>query len=335
MSGVENRHVSDSDIDVRLDRWLRRSYPGLTQGKVEKLLRTGQIRVDGHRAKAAHRLSAGQVIRVPPLALSDNDGAGAGRTKEKRSRNSESRPEDAARLKEMILYRDDDVIVLNKPAGLAAQGGTGISRSVDGMLGALADGNERPKLVHRLDRDTAGVLVLARSTAVARQLSSAFRGRSVRKIYWAITRGIPDPAEGVIDAPLGKSGGSRERMEVDEADGRRAVTLYRTIDRAGKIAAWVALWPRTGRTHQLRAHCAAIGTPILGDGKYGGSAAFIEGDGLARKVHLLARRVVLPHPSGRGVVDVTAPVPDHMAAAFETFGLDPREAPADPFPEET
>lgn len=332
MSGVVTRLVGESEGDARLDRWLRRLYPGLTQGRVEKMLRTGQIRVDGRRIKSAHRLSPGETVRLPPLDAADSAARSAPR---RDTVNDGQRTADADQLRAMTLYRDDHVIVLNKPAGLAVQGGTSVARSVDGMLDALTEKGERPRLVHRLDRDTAGVLVLARTADVARNLTTAFRGRSVRKIYWGLVRGIPEPADGVIDAPLGKSGGSREKMEIDEADGRRAVTLFRTLDRAGKVVAWLALWPRTGRTHQIRAHCAAIGTPILGDGKYGGREAFVESEGVARQVHLLARRIVLPHPGGRGVLDVTAPMPEHMVAAFDAFGLNQRDARSDPFPDET
>ena len=342
MNTVESRVVGDGEGETRLDRWLRRLYPGLTQGRVEKMLRTGQIRVDGRRIKSSHRLSPGEVVRLPPFEPGDADkSATRRRVSSHRADDGDDgkRAADADRIKAMTLYKDDAVLVLNKPAGLAVQGGTSVSRSVDGMLDAVAEegaeGGGRPRLVHRLDRDTAGVLVLARTPEAARRLTAAFRGRSVRKIYWGLVRGIPEPADGVIDAPLNKSGGSREKMEIDESDGRRAITLFRTLDRAGKVVAWLALWPRTGRTHQIRAHCAAIGTPILGDGKYGGREAFVDSEGLARKVHLLARRIVLPHPGGRGMIDVTAPLPDHMTAAFDVFGLNPRDAPADPFPDET
>ncbi len=337
MNTVESRVVGDGDGETRLDRWLRRLYPGLTQGRVEKMLRTGQIRVDGRRIKGGHRLSPGEVVRLPPLDDVDSNASPARRVQTRPVDHGDDarRTADADRIKAMTLYKDDAVLVLNKPAGLAVQGGTSVSRSVDGMLDAVAEGGERPRLVHRLDRDTAGVLVLARTPQAARHLTAAFRGRSVRKIYWGLVRGIPEPADGVIDAPLNKSGGSREKMEIDESDGRRAITLFRTLDRAGRVVAWLALWPRTGRTHQIRAHCAAIGTPILGDGKYGGREAFVDSEGLARKVHLLARRIVLPHPGGRGMIDVTAPLPDHMTAAFDVFGLNARDAPADPFPDET
>ena len=325
MSGVETVEVSADDDDIRLDRWFRRRYPGLKHGALEKALRTGQIRVDGKRAKANIRLSAGQQIRVPPQAAAP---AIETRTREIRKPDAA----DAAFIQSMVIYRDNDVIALNKPPGLAVQGGTKTTRHIDAMLDALRYGaKERPKLVHRLDRDTSGVLLLARSANVAARLGKAFQGRSVRKIYWALVAGVPAMKQGRIDLPLGKRPGPRgERMMADEEEGKNAITLYSVVETAGQTASWLALWPLTGRTHQLRVHCAAIDHPVAGDGKYGGEAAFLPGDGVARQLHLHARELRLPHPSGRGELHVTADLPPHMAETWDLFGFD-RNYSGDPF----
>lgn len=311
---------------MRLDRWFRQHYSGLGHGRLEKLLRTGQVRVDGRRAKAGQRLEAGQAIRVPPLDVA----------MAKSSRPARRAPSDADSelARSIVLYRDDAVIVVNKPAGLAVQGGAKTSRHLDGMLDALRFGSdERPRLVHRLDRDTSGVLILARTAAAARSLTASFRGKKAAKLYWAATAGVPDRDEGIIDlaiskrAGAGRSGG--EAVAPDPDAGQKAATAFRVIDRAGSRAAFVALWPKTGRTHQLRVHCAAIGHPILGDGKYGGPTAFPGGDGIARRLHLHARRLVLPHPTGRSQIDVIAPLPDHMADTWKMLGFSTRSDAAD------
>lgn len=323
MSGVQTIPVAADDGELRLDRWFRRHFPGLGHGRLEKLLRTGQIRIDGKRARAGDRIAPGQLIRVPPLG---NDSSAA-----PRSEPLAPRPRDIAMLQRAVLHRDDDVIVIDKPPGLAVQGGTNTERHLDAMLDALRfDAKERPRLVHRLDRDTSGVLVLARSAAAAAKLAAAFRDKATRKLYWAAVVGLPKPRRGRIDQPLAKlPGPAGERVAPDEEDGKRAVTYYRTVSHAHDKLAWVALQPVTGRTHQLRAHCAAIGTPILGDGKYGAAAAHPAGVPNARKLHLHARALSLPHPAGGWLV-VTAPLPAHMRETWAFFGFDEAED-ADPF----
>ncbi len=310
MTGVETREVAPDDGDVRLDRWFRRHFPALGHVQLQKLLRTGQVRVDGGRAKASQRLAAGQRVRVPPLPTV------APRPEPRRAPAST----EAERLKARVLHRDATMIVIDKPAGLAVQGGTNQTTHLDAMLDALRfDAKERPRLVHRLDRDTSGVLVLARTAAAARELGALFKSRAVTKVYWAVVVGVPRPSEGKIDLPLAKRparGG--ERVAVDEDEGKRAVTHYRVLDAAGKQVALVELEPRTGRTHQLRAHMAALGTPILGDGKYGGRAAFLPGAELAKRLHLHARSITLP--DGR---TVTAPLPPHMRESLKDLGLEP------------
>jgi 23S rRNA pseudouridine955/2504/2580 synthase len=292
---------------------------------LEKFLRTGQLRVDGKRAKSNLRLSEGQQIRIPPqVAASESEAP----------RRDDRKPDarEAAFVQSLVIYRDDDVIALNKPSGLAVQGGTKTVRHIDAMLDALRFGSkERPRLVHRLDRDTSGVLLLARSVNVAARLGKAFQGRDVRKIYWALAVGVPDRDEGRIDMPLGKRPGPRgERMMHDEQEGKSAVTLYSVVERAGKAASWLALWPLTGRTHQLRVHCAAIGHPVAGDRKYGGEDAFLPGEGVAHRLHLHARELRLPHPSGRGELRITAELPPHMVESWDLFGFD-RNYAGDPF----
>jgi 23S rRNA pseudouridine955/2504/2580 synthase len=322
MSGVQTIAVAADDGEIRLDRWFRRHFPGLGHGRLEKLLRTGQVRVDGHRAKAGDRVAPGQVVRVPPLGdLSQPP---------PRSAPPALRPGDSAMLERAVLHMDDDIIVIDKPPGLAVQGGTNTERHLDAMLDALRFGGDRPRLVHRLDRDTSGVLVLARSSAVAAKLAQSFRDKATRKIYWAAVVGQPKPRQGRIDQPLAKlPGPAGERVVPDDEDGKRAVTWYRTVSHAGDKLAWLALQPITGRTHQLRAHCAAIGTPVLGDGKYGGAAAHPAGMPNARKLHLHARALSLPHPRGGRLV-VTAPLPPHMKETWAFFGFDEGEE-ADPF----
>jgi 23S rRNA pseudouridine955/2504/2580 synthase len=329
MTGVQTLAVADDEAELRLDRWFQRRFPGLGHGRLSKFLRTGQVRVDGKRVEGSLRLEVGMLIRVPPL--DDKDLAPRADTVAvKRA----PPPKELAALQSAVLYRDADVLIIDKPAGLAVQGGTGIDVSVDSMLDALRfDGRERPKLVHRLDRDTSGVLVLARSARAAKWLTAAFKARETEKTYWAILNGVPKPGRGKIDIPLAKVPGPLgEKMVEDEDAGKRAVTLYTVLDRAADRAAWVALAPLTGRTHQLRAHCAALGTPILGDGKYGGRSAFIEGPGIAKRLHLHARSIRLETPEGRAV-EATAPLPPHMINTFNAFGFDAELAPEDPFEE--
>lgn len=315
---VQLRKVGPDEADTRLDRWLRRHHPALTQGALQKMLRTGQIRVDGKRAEANTRLAAGQEVRIPPLPEGPApDAPRAPRPVDERQ---------AQALLAMVLHQDPHVLVIDKPHGLPVQGGPGIAKHLDGMLDALRlDAEDRPRLVHRLDRDTSGVLVLGRSAAAAAKLAAAFRGRDVQKTYWAVVVGEPEPPEGRIDLALAKQGGPRgERtraLDPEEAgEGARAITDFRTLDAARRRAAWLELRPLTGRTHQLRVHCAeGLGTPILGDGKYGGADAHM--DGLPGALHLHARALRLPHPAG-GWLEVAAPLPAHMKETFGFFGFE-------------
>jgi len=306
-----------ADGDIRLDRWFKRHYPTLTHGHLQKLLRTGQVRLDGKRAQASDRVQPGQTVRVPPLG----DVAPA-----REPQPAPPRPEEAKALQAAVIYRDADVIALNKPAGLAVQGGTGVDRHLDGLLDALRfDAGERPRLVHRLDRDTSGVLLLARSARAAAELAAGFRAKTTRKIYWAAVVGLPKPREGKIDLPLAKlQGRLGERVMPDEDDGKPAITRYQVVSHAGDKLSWLALMPITGRTHQLRAHCVALGTPILGDGKYGGRASRPEGVPEPRKLHLHARTLILPRPDG-SVLKLTAPLPAHMKATWRFIGFEEAE----------
>jgi 23S rRNA pseudouridine955/2504/2580 synthase len=315
MTGVDIVTVRPEDGAGRLDRWFRRHYPGLSHGRLEKLLRTGQIRVDGRRARAGDPVAPGQTIRVPPLPeppAAPSEAAAKPRV----------RPQDVAMLRDAVLYRDDWAVVVNKPAGLAVQGGSNTERHVDALLDGLRfDSSERPRLVHRLDKDTSGVLLIARNAAAAAFFARAFRDKTTRKIYWAIVAGLPRPVQGRIDLGLAKGGGpGRERVHADPEEGKSAVTYYRVVDHAGSRATWLALLPVTGRTHQLRAHCAALGTPILGDGKYGGSAAQLPGGAAAHQLHLHARSLEIPRPDG-GTIQVSAPLPPHMQRMWEFFGF--------------
>jgi 23S rRNA pseudouridine955/2504/2580 synthase len=312
MTAVQTLSVAPDEAELRLDRWFRRHFPQIGHGRLEKLLRTGQLRVDGRRAKSNQRLEPGQLIRVPPLP----DGPAPA----DRPAISDA---DIKFLRDAIIHMDDDVIVLNKPPGLPVQGGTGITRHLDGMLDALAfDLPERPKLVHRLDKDTSGILLLGRTVSATAKLAASFRSREARKCYWALTVGVPVPRMGRIDAPLAKLPGvHRERMAVDDDEGKHAITWYRVVAAAHKKAAWLELEPRTGRTHQLRAHCALLHTPIQGDSLYGGDTPMLTGAGISRKLHLHARAIRLPHPRG-GILEAVAPLPAHMVSSFDTFGFE-------------
>jgi 23S rRNA pseudouridine955/2504/2580 synthase len=305
--------VDDKDGSLRLDRWFRRHYPGLGHGQLEKLLRTGRIRVDGKRVRSGDRVEPGQAIRIPPLS---------GDVRPVRSVPRRVQPADEAMLQAAILHCDEAVIVLNKPPGLAVQGGTATERHLDGLLDMLRFGHdERPRLVHRLDKETSGILIVARSAAAAAFLTRAFREKATCKIYWAVGVGLPKLPQGRVDLALAKTPGrGGERVRPDTEEGRQAVTYYRVIDSAGTRASWLALMPVTGRTHQLRAHCAAIGTPVLGDAKYGSAAAHIAGVPGSRRLHLHARALSIPHPLG-GTLQIRAPLPPHMQRTWEFFGF--------------
>jgi 23S rRNA pseudouridine955/2504/2580 synthase len=316
--------IAADDDGIRLDRWFKRHLPQIGFATVSRWARTGQIRVDGKRAKPDDRLETGQMLRVPP------GGDAAQRAPKQRRELSE---EEIERADAMVISQDRAAIVLNKPPGLATQGGTKTHDHVDGLLDAFIpmdkENGPRPRLVHRLDKDTSGVLLIARTPGSAAFFSKRFSGRSARKVYWALVAGVPDIAEGTIDAPIAKQPGTGgEKMYVDEAGGQAAKTRYRVVDRAGNRAAWVELQPLTGRTHQLRVHMAAIGHPIVGDGKYGGQDAFLTGS-ISRKLHLHARRLIIDHPDG-SPLDVTAELPDHFAASMAQLGFDPADSDAAP-----
>jgi 23S rRNA pseudouridine955/2504/2580 synthase len=336
---VAHLDVTEDEAGMRLDRWFKLRFPQLPLSHLNKIVRKGEVRVAGKRAETSTRLEAGQSIRVPPLDI----GAVAAKPRASASEG------DAALIRAMVLYEDRGVIVLNKPYGLAVQGGSGTTRHIDGMLGALADKNgERPALVHRLDRDTSGVLLIAKTRKIAADLGEIFRSRGAKKIYWAMVEGVPKPSQGRISLFLAKGeamGENRaprkgdradlERMRVakhGEVDARHSLTLYATVDKVAPRLAWLSMRPITGRTHQLRAHCEAIGHPIVGDPKYNRRPANDPArndplralpPGLESKLHLLARRLILPHPKG-GLIDVTAPLPAHMQKSFDMFGFDPK-----------
>ncbi len=310
--------VSEDDDGIRLDRWFKRHLPDANFNLVSRWARTGQLRVDGKRAAPGDRLETGQILRVPPAEAAPAEGSG-GRPK----RIIEPLTQDEAEfVREMVLAKGRDWFMLNKPPGLATQGGTKTVQHLDRLLDGLADDDgQRPKLVHRLDKDTSGVLLVARSARAAGHFSKAFSGRTARKVYWALIVGVPSAEEGLIDAPLAKQPGTGgEKMHVDEENGLPAKTRYRLIDRAGNRAAWVELQPLTGRTHQLRAHMAAIGHPIVGDAKYGGAEAFLTG-GISRKLHLHARRLKIEGLDGKPI-DYTAEMPAHFAESLATLGFE-------------
>lgn len=310
--------VEQDEAGIRLDRWFKRHFPETSHGQLEKMLRTGQIRVGGKRAEASTRLDAGQEIRIPPQ-LQEGQGADGQKTVAAQERSAR----DASDIKKLILFEDEDLWVLNKPAGLAVQGGTGLKTSIDGMLASLAsEKHGKPKLVHRLDRDTSGVLLIARTPFAATRLSESFRQRETRKIYWGITQGVPKPEQGRIEAALVRQGETMVVARAGDEEAKNAITLYQNLDRAEFRAAFVAMWPVTGRTHQLRVHLAHIGTPLLGDRLYGPPMpeSFPQ-DALGKGLHLHARRLIIPHPR-RGVLDVTAPLGPDMKKTWKWFGFD-------------
>ena len=356
---------------MRLDRWFHVHYPDLGFGHLQKLIRSGQVRIDGGRAKTNTRLSPGQAVRVPPVSgapgqgesdTGQTGGEGGSRVGRRGAAEKPSGPAtlrgpprrdmpvprrdagavssrregslahggDADFLRSLLLHEDDEVFVFNKPAGLAVQGGSGLTRHVDAMLDALRDRKgQKPRLVHRLDRDTSGVLVVARTRLAAQKLAGSFRSRSTRKIYWALVKGVPKPRQGRISTWLAKQAGPEgDRMRVarhgaDEAS--HAVTLYSVVEKAGHTLAWLSLRPVTGRTHQLRAHAAHIGHPIIGDAKYfSAEESWDLPGGIQKKLHLHARRIVIPHPAG-GSLDVTAPLPPHMQQTWNLLGFDADE----------
>lgn len=326
--------VGEDDDGIRLDRWFKRNLPQIGFATVSRWARTGQIRVDGKRVKPEDRLEAGQMLRVPP----GGEDQPTARIPAPRIRALS--PEQIAEAHAMVIRETPAAIVLNKPPGLATQGGSKTTKHVDGLLDAFVTGEKtpRPRLVHRLDKDTSGVLLIARTPGAAASFSKRFASRSARKVYWALVVGVPQLSEGVIDAPLAKQPGTGgEKMHIDEENGAAAKTRYRVVDRAGQRAAWVELEPLTGRTHQLRVHMAAIGHPIVGDGKYGGPDAFLTG-AISRKMHLHARRLIISEPSTKDAsgskLDVTADLPPHFAMSMDVLGFDQGISDASPLREE-
>jgi 23S rRNA pseudouridine955/2504/2580 synthase len=367
MSGVTTRQVSDDEGGMRLDRWFRQHFPDLAFGHLQKILRSGQVRVDGARVKGETRLEAGQTVRIPPLAprpaatagtqeeqdeanasrdwttyTGEGDPRGIARSKPGASTGTRGTPgasrgagalgihDPASFLRDLLLYEDDAVFVFNKPFGLAVQGGSGLTRHIDGMLPALA--NKRgdiPRLVHRLDRDTTGVLVVARTRKAASELSASFRARSTKKIYWALVRGVPRLKQGRISSFLAKRkdehGDDRMMMAKHGEEGAdHALTYYAVVETSAQKLAWLSLRPVTGRTHQLRVHTAEMGHPIIGDPKYFNVENWELPGGIQKRLHLHARRIVMPLPSG-GTLDVTAPLPPHMQQTWNLLGLDPKQ----------
>ena len=314
---VQTVTVTPDENGMRIDRFLEARFPGLSFSHIQRVIRKGELRVNGKRVDSKDRLEAGQAVRIPPLSVASPKAA-------------ESEDSEAAKtrafLKSIILYEDDDVMVLNKPMGLAVQGGSGTVRHVDGMLDVLRDkAGQRPRLVHRLDKDTAGCLLVAKTRFAAAALAKSFRSRTARKIYWALVPGVPKPRQGRISTYLSKEEVERDSfMRVarhGDEGASHAITYYAVVDTAAQRLAWLSLKPVTGRTHQLRAHCAHIKHPIVGDPKYFDIENWQLPGGLQNRLHLLARRIAVPHPRG-GVIDVTAPLPPHMEQSFNLLGFD-------------
>jgi 23S rRNA pseudouridine955/2504/2580 synthase len=314
-TGVQTSKVTPDEAGMRVDRFLEARFPGLSFSHIQRVIRKGELRVNGKRAQPKQRLEAGQTVRIPPLRLDQPKAAAGG---------DDAKTRDF--LKSITLYEDADVLVFNKPMGLAVQGGSGTTRHLDGMLDVLRDAQgQRPRLVHRLDKDTAGCLLVAKTRFAASALAKTFRSRSARKIYWALVAGVPKPRQGRISTFLAK-----EEREDDsfmriarhgEEGASHAVTYYAVVEAAARQLAWLSLKPVTGRTHQLRAHMAHIDHPIVGDPKYFSKENWELPGGMQNRLHLLARRIVVPHPRG-GTVDVTAPLPPHMQQSWNLIGFD-------------
>lgn len=315
MSGVQTVTVAEKDGGLRLDRWFRNNFPDLSHVRLEKLLRTGQVRVNGGRVKASRRIEAGETIRIPPIESAPAPTKAS----------PPPRKDASAFLRKITLFEDDHLLALNKPFGLAVQGGTKTREHVDGMLAALEKDGERPRLVHRLDADTGGLLIIAKTRRAAAALAKSFQGRGVEKTYWALCAGAPEHREGTINLPIAKKmvwtrDGQREQMApADDEEAKTAITDYMTLDGAGPVS-FLALKPVTGRTHQLRVHCAAIGAPIVGDRKYGGPRARVEGAG--EGLHLFCRSMTFPHPETGKSMTLTAPLTGAMKASFALFDFD-------------
>jgi len=320
---VQTVAVTADEAGMRVDRFLEARFPGLSFSHIQRIIRKGELRVNGKRVQPKDRLQPGQAVRVPPLRLEPKeagarqDGAPAARGEAEKTR---------VFLKSITLYEDADVMVLNKPMGLAVQGGSGTVRHVDGMLDVLHDAaGQRPRLVHRLDKDTAGCLLVAKTRFAAAALAKTFRSRSARKIYWALVAGVPRPRQGRVSTFLAKAEREEESFmriaQHGEEGASHAVTYYAVVDTAGSKLAWLSLKPVTGRTHQLRAHMAHIGHAIVGDPKYFDIQNWELPGGLQNRLHLLARRIAVPHPRG-GMIDVTAPLPPHMQQSWNLLGFD-------------
>ena len=327
---MQNVTIGADENGMRVDRFLQVRFPTLSFARIQRVIRKGEVRVNGKRVDAGSRLEAGQNVRIPPLRLEASPAAALGDADGDNTRHF---------LKSITLYEDDDVLVLNKPLGLAVQGGSGTTRHIDGMLEVLRDAQgQRPRLVHRLDKDTAGCLLVAKTRMAAAALAKSFRSRSARKIYWALVAGVPKPHQGRISTFLAKE--QRDEDSVmriarhGEGGASHAITYYAVVETAGPALAWLSLKPVTGRTHQLRAHMTHIGHPIVGDTKYFARENWQLPGGMQNRLHLLARRIAVPHPCG-GVIDVTAPLPQHMQQSWNLLGLDAKrydpieDAPAD------
>ena len=309
--------VDEKDDNIRVDRWFARHYPELKNGQLQRLIRGKNIRVNGAKTSADTRLHTGDILRVPPMDVSEKSNLPRRLSKA-----------DIEFMQSLVIHKDDDVIVLNKPSGIAVQGGSGQARHIDGMLDALRfEKEEKPRLVHRLDKDTSGILLLGRSANAAAKLAEAFVSREAKKVYWALVYGKPKLLSGKIDAPLAKMSGEKggEQMRVDFENGQKAQTLYHVVDSLAKKVSWLEMMPLSGRTHQLRVHCLTLNTPIVGDGKYMDKTRETMGLKDEHRLHLHARAIKIPHPR-KGTLEIFAKIPQHIKNSFEFLGFDEKTA---------
>lgn len=307
------KKISAEENGLRLDRCLRLWIPHLPQSVIEKAARKGLLKIEGDKAKPPQRVEEGQILSFPSFFLNLEE-----LEVEKKPKPLTSG--DRKWLKNLILFENKEILVLNKPAGIAVQGGTNQKKSLDEML-LHYDETYTPRLVHRLDKETSGVWVVAKTLPMARWLTQAFKERTVQKMYWALVLGIPQKRKGEVSLSLVKKPDPiGEKVRVDSQTGLKALTSYRVIKTLSDRVAWLELIPHTGRTHQLRVHCAeGLKTPILGDGKYGGREASLLGH---KTLHLHARRLTIPLPHG-GELTFEAPLSEDMRKSFEALGVVP------------
>jgi 23S rRNA pseudouridine955/2504/2580 synthase len=314
--------VEKDDHDCRLSTWIIRNNKLLSFNSVNTLCRKGLIRVNGLKTKASYRLVAGDTVRMPtPFS----------KTLDKKPK-LKFDPLLEKELIDSVIFKDEYLIAINKPEGLASQGGSYQGdRHIDAYKSIFQfDSNEAPRLIHRLDKDTSGVLLLARNAKAANIFTSLFRQKLVEKVYWALVEGVPRKKEGIVESYIGKldiwrpnfqKDLDREKRSWNKENTKKALSYYRVIKQVGSQYAWLQLKPATGRTHQLRIHCAKLGTMIVGDRKYRNSQSGNFKDSIdSEKLFLHAKSLTFMHPVSKKTTVIEAELPKHMSLAWKRFG---------------